>query len=444
MPGSSKRNSAAQPEQVSFLPSPLEDAILNEAARAKAEAASAQSLVLNDRQKKMLAITTKTNSRFSISVIGEKQFKNPLLFPPPSTKGLDKPRVVVFGTTVEEGGSKVESSVRILGNNVTGCYTSDTLEVIGAINEMWREQGQSQKGVVVGTYADLARRVNRGDENNANRHRKHVARELDRLKFVNLVFSVYHTSERVIDNQAITYLTEYRYVTDETNPSNNYFFVQINPAVLDNLRTGYISSLPLASLLELKIDNAKPILLKVDSILAGVEKCELSCDSVYELICVPKTAWYAKPWIQQKILTQIATDLNGKILSSGWTVLVTMATMANNKDVKLVFHRGEHHQRSPISTQQNQQGRSISVVNTDPTLVQMLVNDMILILGGTVQNKSLYTLYARSYPEELVHRAISEFKADKPANLQSPGAFFSSVLSRIVKENGYAWIKSQA
>ena len=435
-----KKSGATQPEQVSFLPSPLEDAILNEAAKAETEAASETSLVLNERQKQMLAIT-KANSKFSIAVIGEKQFKNPLLFPPPSTKNLDKPRTVVFGTTVQEGGSQVESSVKILGNNVTGCYTSDTLEIIGAINEMWREQGQSHKGVVVGTYADLARRVNRGDENNAHRHRKHVARELDRLKFVNLVFSVYHTSERVIDNQAITYLTEYRYVTDETNPSNNYFFVKINPAVLDNLRSGYISSLPLAALLELKIDNAKPILLKVDSILAGVEKCELSCDSVYELICVPKTAHYGKPWIQQKILNQIADDLNGKILSSGWMVLVTMTTMANNRDVKLVFQRGEHHQRSQIASQQTQKRRAIAVVNTDATLVQMLVNDIILILGESAKHKALYTLYARSYPEELVRRAISEFKADKPADLKSPGAFFSSVLSRIIQEHDYTWIK---
>lgn len=401
-----------------MLPSPMEDAIC----AATAKAAS---------RRKLNAVTSDPEKTADYAVIGEKQFKNPKLFPPPNTKGLDQPRTITFGKSTPE--DDVERSVKVLGNNVTGCYTSDTLAVIAVINDMWQEQGANPEGLVVGSYAEVARRLGKNDDN-PNRNRAFVKRELDRLRRCILVFSQFHTAADVKKNHEITYFSDYFYVEDRKNPSLNYFQAELNKFVLVNLRTGYIASLPLAALLELKNDNSKPVLLRIDSVLSAMEKIELSAESIFDLLSIDgESDWYKKPSTRKKVLSSIQADLDGKVLSSGWTVKVALEN--GSSDYKLIFTRGEHVlPPKPVSVAR-------PITNTDPVLIQQMVNDMISVTGAA-DNERLFTLYARSYPEDTIHRAVAEFKADKPAELRNPGAFFSKILMRITGEQGYPWIKA--
>jgi hypothetical protein len=206
-----------------MLPSPAEDAILSAAAKAS--------------QRRRLNVVTSELDKADYAVIGEKQFKNPKLFPPPSTKGLDQPRTITFGKAAPD--DQVERSVKILGNSVTACYTSDTLAVIAVINDMWQEQGSNPEGQVIGSYSEVARRLGKNDEN-ATRNRGFVKRELDRLRRCILVFSQFHTSADIKNNHEITYFSDYFYHEDRKNPSNNYFKAELNKFVIVNLRTGYI------------------------------------------------------------------------------------------------------------------------------------------------------------------------------------------------------------
>lgn len=408
--------------QISMLPSPLEDEIVR--------------IGMGKNVRSISSATKRPEKNYS--VVGEKQFKNPLLFPPPKTKGLDQPRKVVFGSTTSETGDAVERSIEVLGNNVTSGYTSDTLDVIAVVNQMWREQGSSSEGVVLGSYGDVARRLGK-DENNAVRHRKAVAKELERLRRCVLIFSQYHTKSAVKNNHEITYFSDYQYVLDKANPANNYFRAMIDPHVLLNLRSGYIASLPIAALLALKHDKSKPVILRVDSVLAIQEKCELSCESIYELAAVELTDWTRKPVNRRRTLEDIRVDIDGKVLSSGWMVCVSLVEDVKGECIKLVFARGEKvHSKEPLNASAK---KILTVINTDAFLVQLLVNDIASAVGGNDVNASLYGIYARSYPEELIRRALSEFKGDKPSDIRSPGAFFSSILSRIIQEHGYAWIK---
>lgn len=400
-----------------MLPSPAEDAILSAAAKAS--------------QRRRLNVVTSELDKADYAVIGEKQFKNPKLFPPPSTKGLDQPRTITFGKAAPD--DQVERSVKILGNSVTACYTSDTLAVIAVINDMWQEQGSNPEGQVIGSYSEVARRLGKNDEN-ATRNRSFVKRELDRLRRCILVFSQFHTSADIKNNHEITYFSDYFYHEDRKNPSNNYFKAELNKFVIVNLRTGYISSLPLAALLELKNDNSKPVLLRIDSVLATQEKLELGSTTIYDLLSVDGDSdWFRKPSTRKKVLSAIQEDLDGKVLSSGWTVSVTLEASATT-DYKLIFQRGAR------ITQPRAQTPVRKIVNTDPMLIQQMVNNMAEVTGDR-HGEKLFTLYARSYPEETIHRAISEFKADKPSDVRSPGAYFSTVLMRITKEQGYEWIK---
>lgn len=404
--------------QLSMLPPPAEDAILSAAANAS-------------KRRRLNTVTSEIDKALDYAVIGEKQFKNPKLFPPPSTKGLDQPRTISFGKMTPD--DQVERSIKVLGNNVTGCYTSDTLAVIAVINDMWQEQGANPDGLVIGSYADVARRLGKNNDN-PTRNRGFVKRELDRLRRCVLIFSQFHTSADIKNNHEITYFSEYFYHEDRKNPSNNFFQAELNHFVLVNLRTGYISSLPLAALLELKNDNSKPVLLRIDSVLASQEKIELASTSIYDLLSIdPDSDWFRKPSTRKKVLSSIKEDLNGKTLSSGWTVIITLEPSAA-ADYKLTFARGERRAQATTRATPRQ------IVNTDPMLIQQMVNNMVSTTGAR-ENEKLFTLYARSYSEENIHRAIAEFKADKPNDLRNPGAYFSTILMRIIQEQGLAWIK---
>lgn len=409
--------SPGENQQMSMLPAPCETAVL----------AQAQQAATNHQQRRQRMGITEKDYAADLAVIGEKHFKNALFFPPPSSKGLDKPRTIHFSPP----GDDVQQSVQILGNNVTAAYSSDTLNVIAVINAMWKEQGSDPEGWVASSYAEVARRLEM-DVANARRNRQFVKGELDRLRRCTLIFSHFSTEAEIKRNHEITYFAEYSYEEDQRNPTNNHFRAKFHKFILNNLQTGFISSLPYRTLLRLKHDNAKPVLLKVDSVLAAHPKMEMSADSILDLLMVNKeTAHYRKPSTRRKILEGIQAALDGQELSSGWKVKVKVEKMASDSDHKLVFSRG---------TKVAQSGNTLpAIINTDPVLVQSLVNSMESLTREN--NKThLYTLYARSYPEELIHRAVSEFKADKPAETRNRGAFFTQILSRIVMEQGYQWV----
>lgn len=413
--------SSSEITQMSMLPPPCDDAVLAHAAHVQQQS----------QKRRLLNVGTSDQDprQPDYAVIGEKQFKNPLLFPPPNTKGLDQPRTILFSRPEDE----VQQSVRILGNNVTAGYTSDTLNVIAVINDMWKDCGQDPEGWVVGSYSEVVRRLKLPTDN-ASKARKFVKDELERLKRCQLVFSHFHTEAELKKNHEITYFADFYYEEDKRNPSLNRFKARIHHFIVNNLQTGYIASLPLRALLQLKHDNSKPVLLKVDSVLAQphVKKMELTATSVLELLMLDGTSnWYRKPSTRKKVLEGIQVDMDGKELSSGWKVNVKVEPVAAGGDFKLVFARG---------ARVSQPGGSLPpILNTDPVLVQSLVNAMETITGETGK-QNLYTIYARSYPEDLIHRAISEFKADKPAETYNKGAFFTQVLSRIVEEQGYQWV----
>ena len=407
-------------QQMSMLPSPMEDDSLRHAAMNKLRLAGGEER--------------------PYSVVGEKHFKNPLLFPPPKTKGLDRPRKIPLqGAGSSDTDDDVERCIDILGNNVTSGYSTETLRVLTVINEMWVEQGSSPDGSVFGSFSEVIRRLKK-EENNAARHRKAVASELERLRRCVLIFSQYYTKEQIKRNHEITYFCDYEYVMDRINPSQNYFRAKIDPHVLLNIREGFISSLPSATIISLKYDNSGPILLKVDSVLASIERLELSCDTVYALAQIELTDWTRKPVNRRKALENIRSDIDQKVLSSGWLVNASLVIDTKSDNIKLVFTRGERlHDRSTTNAKRS---RGVSVVNTDAFLVQDLANEIGRVVGEVQTNEKLYIIFAKSYPEEILRRALSEFRADKPKNMRSGGAFFSSILKRLVQESSYAWITS--
>lgn len=375
-------------------------------------------------------------------VIGVKSLKHGKIFPPPKTKGLDAPRTVILERPTPR--NPIERKLVLLGNSVTHCYTTDTLGVIAVLNQLWQEQGGSPDGLIKATYAEVARRMLWVKPGNESYGRSKVKAEIDRLRRLHLIFTdttLNEQGERIADDSVdITYLSDYKYHTNRKDPSKNHFTANIHKYIVEKVAMGKIASLPIKSLLELKVNESKPLLLRVDSLMAYKEAINISFLEFSDLASIEKDSYVVQRHsFALKLFQRVAQDLDKRLLTSGHELKVVLKDNPNVARMMLSFERGN------LVVYQPKGCGFTGGCNVDQDDVEYLKRLMMEAVcdPGIDKLEGLYEVYARAYPQELIERAISVFKTDKPTGIriESGGAYFSSILSRIVSENGYSWIR---
>lgn len=365
-------------------------------------------------------------------VVGLHHLKHPKVFPPPTAKGLADVRTLI----VKQGScSYPERSITLLGNSVTNCYTTNTLAVMAVINDMWQEQGGGDEGAVIGSYAEMVRRLN-WDVDNESKSRAKVKKELERLRRLVLIFTNYDAEKELQHSKEITYLSDYDYVKDRRYSRKNHFRVCIDKYIVRGISMGFIASLPIKSLVETKENESKTILLRVDSLMPYNTKVSMNQAVFLDLLCVEPDSWLLlRKSFARKLMERVAYDLNGRVLTNGCILKARFRDDPRAGHV-IDFERGEVVMPKSIRPEMS---------NSDATLVKRLQAEMMQAVGAQPQDNvdGLYELYARMYPEEIIQRAVSVFHADKPRThaLMSAGAFFSSILARLVRERGLAWVR---
>lgn len=372
-------------------------------------------------------------------VVSHHNLKHPKIFPPPPTPSNEKILQVPRKVVIEQpSATRNGLMVTLLGNSVTACYTTNTLNVIAVLNEMWQEQGAQNDGRVVGSYAEFVRRL-KFDPANESRGRKMVKAELARLRRLMMKFEEVDQSKGLRFCKEISYLSHYDYVEDKNQAHKNHWVVKIDSYIIEGVKEGLIASLPIKSLLAAKEDESKAILLRVDSLLVYNQRIAMSLSVISDLLCIsPDDYRLSRKIYTRRMLDKIAKDLDGMVLSNGCAMKVSLEEA--ERGFRLVFERGEC-----VASAQDGGGQMLLEVNQDVAVVERLKLEMLDVVGerNPVAVEGLYRAYARFYPEELIQRAIAVFRADKPRTevLASSGAFFSSILCRIVKEAGYRWVR---
>lgn len=365
-------------------------------------------------------------------VVGMHALKNPKIFPPVNTKGLEKPREIRLTPKTEP----IQHNVVLLGNSITHCFTTQTLAVLAVLNDMWVEQGQKADGQVTGNYSEMVRRL-KLDLNNESRGRKMVKAEMERLRRLMMIFSVNDGATKLKHVKEVTYLSFWDYIEDKQCSRRNHFKAKIDNYIVSAILRCEIASLPLKTLLDCKESESKSILLRVDSLLVHYPAIKVTEAVFFDLLSIDEDNWVRSRLVHiRQMMQKVANDLNGRVLSNG--CLLQAELVEQNKRLDILFRRGEC-----VVTPERRQP---SAVNVDHEVIQRLKAMMLDAVGEFRPEPgidSLYEKYSRLYPEELIARAISTFHADKPRTheLMSPGAFFSSVLCRLVKEQGFKWVR---
>jgi len=210
-----------------------------------------------------------------------------------------------------------------------------------------------------------------------------------------------------------------------------------------NLELNKTKPLRLDILKSIKSSYARALYTKLDLLMSSqltnriIQRCHyqrlsrklfkedlgVSLDKKYRLACRRKDK-----------LEAIVKQIDGKEISKQNAKLkISIKRSKDETDWKLDV--------SLIGSKQSKSNK-LRVINK-PDIVCCLMEDIELGLKTSDfhTNEELYLKICKSYSQELIHQALSEFKGDIGDNARSKGAAFVAILRRLVAQKRLIWIK---
>ncbi len=173
---------------------------------------------------------------------------------------------------------------------------------------------------------------------------------------------------------------------------------------MENIRNRVTIPVNFTARKSIKSDVAKALYNRVDSLLAKMDKHEKTAIKLIDELSLKVSRYQYKS--QRKAFVELLKkNLDGMPLSSVNAFLcVTLLETSNKQDWKCIFTKQSHSQPTDTVT------RRLTVVNTDADHREYLVDLINATIGGKKQNSRLYHKYALYYSENLIRRAIGEYK----------------------------------
>jgi len=165
---------------------------------------------------------------------------------------------------------------------------------------------------------------------------------------------------------------------------------------------------------------------RLDIILADKEHYSRTSKGIFEDLNLADEGEYKYPSGRKRKLEKAIKELNGKLISTGILRLKLQKTVGGT-DWKL-----EAHKTSFLPVQRK--SRSIAPVNA-PEIITLLGRDIGDAVGSYKEKRRLYEMFAVFYPADLVHQAISEYKAEGQ-HAKYPVRFFTAIMHRISHQRG--------
>jgi len=213
------------------------------------------------------------------------------------------------------------------------------------------------------------------------------------------------------------------------------YSVEINKSIWDSFKSGKISFANLETLLSFKSGIAEVFYLRIDTILCSNEyikkHLELRSENIIKGLQLDDVIEYRQVLRRKRVLVAIKKECDEKTLSNGNTLKVDILQTADGKDWKLRCY---------------QLAKALPNIQkikhtTDQTLIEYLA-DQITKATNQPENRRWHVLVAKSYPQNLIARALSELQQEPPENMRDKGAVFTAKLKTIVNNSGLPWLKS--
>jgi hypothetical protein len=260
-----------------------------------------------------------------------------------SSKSLD-PRVLTR-EEVQPDGTVLTKTVEI-AHTYKGTLTTRDQKVLLALVKIWEEAGRPLTFVFLSRYR-LAQILKLEWGKTANTL---IEESLDRLNSVTLTFKESFTDASGKTEKKLSFriLAELFLATREEKTADGgkkikaekgYF--QFHQRIISNIIHNYAKPVLLDVVLSIGNDIAQLLYSHADRILSNTTRYEWRTENIVKELALEGKD-YHKPSIRKRIFERAIAELNGKPLSSGGLLKVTMAEAKDknkNKDYKLIFEK---------------------------------------------------------------------------------------------------------
>ena len=324
------------------------------------------------------------------------------------------------------------------------CYTARTYDVYLALVWFWRELGMPNEPFKL-NLSQIARKL---EMPTSGKNLKAILNELEVLYFTNVswVLSFQDITQRFMTTKNQRVLETFNYATLEERgglSGQSGVTVQFNENIRNNIRNNITTPVNFTARKAIRSSVAKILYGRIDSILASHTRLERRIENLVGELNLTAHRYQHKS--QRKVLGEmLIRNLNGLELSNKNILTVELSETVDGQDFKLIFKSIPFEDRKKGSKGVAKQAdQSVKIINTDPVLIENIVADMTALTGSNKANLGLYYSIAKHYSENLIHRAIGEFKELMSLNpkISNKSAYFTTVVHVIAHKMGEEWIK---
>ena len=359
-----------------------------------------------------------------------------ILFIPPNAGNLYDIRRFDFEKFVN--GEKISASIEIRPSKDFRTLTVYDQKVLYALFQLWEDKGKPADGKITFSGREIARILK---IKSSGMFEKRLKTSLDVLRNTSLTWVESYETAEYTENYLHGYsiLTNVRYLElsyrrkkDQFNAMNKVTF---NEAIIENLFAGKTKPFLLKEMLTIPGNKAVALYTALDVFLAKSRIRELTATTIIKNLLYLDSKRYKYKKIRKQELSNLMEALQGKRISNGATLQISIAETSDKSDWKLIVRA------IPPTKRKKSNKRFLKPVNSIRER-EILVHDIKHAIGTYGEDEPLKRI-AEFYPVDLLYQAMSLFKADYKNNgveIKNPIALFQGILHGIAHENGLEWV----
>ncbi len=343
------------------------------------------------------------------------------IFPPSHANNLYKSRSKEWNITLPDG-TEGKASLKVSPPEGIKSPTHQTYKILLALFDLWHEK-RSADGALICSLRDICSRLHIKMTGKAAQA---IVKELDVIRgaYLSWRFSFINDRGEGQSLRPMNILEDFQY--DEWTPNAEKFksrvYIKFNKNIQRNLEANKTKPINLSVLRAIKGEIASVLYTRLDIILSTRDRYERSTKGVFSDLQLDSEK-YRYPSRRKAKLIPIMNELDGKRLSTGHVLSLSLEKTVDHKDWKLVCTRGS-------MLMNRKTARSILPVN-EPDLAEYLAEEIGAVVGDLETHRQLYTTLARFYSQTLIYRAIGEYKEATTADVRYPRRFFTTIVHRL-------------
>jgi hypothetical protein len=360
------------------------------------------------------------------------------IFAPAHSNRLNRPRKKMW-TIYLNNGDKAASYLLIKPPYGDKTPTTKTRKVYLALTKLWEERRREDDAVVFSAreIADIL-----GIKWAGKKTASEIYHEIQSLRtcIFTWQYSFFDASGSEVELlEHMNILDKFAYVRmKERKQKGEYFqalhIVRFSDHILTNLKANRTKPTLLQTILSIKGEVAAVLYARLDIILSDKDQYARTTKGLFEDLHLDNDVKYRYPSGRRQILEKAIKEINGKNISTG-TLNLCLEKTIDGADWKLMARRVA---LFPIIKKSIDKKKLVPA--NPPELIPVLAQDIGAVIGDYQNKRRLYETYTLYYSAPLIHRSISEYKADIK-DPKYPGRAFSAILHRLAHKTGKEWIR---